>query len=268
MGSTSRTGRAVINPSAPEAVGVCDRCGNLWNLSRLRNQWQWQGTALMDTGVKVCPDCYDVPQPQLRTIILPPDPLPRLGARPEPYFLDEVSHYTLRGVIGHPFMFTARAAMECALTTAPNTGLAGMVEGFDAMSAALALGAVLVAAVGDAGAVTCELTLVANGDLVAAVVDTGTVSADLEVVRLIVAAISDTGSVSCDLDHTAAGNDLLQEDSSKLLLEDLSPIVLDTGIPALPAAGALTGTEQITVVQGGVTERTTLAALAIKLRGY
>ena len=40
----------------------------------------------------VCRDCYDIPQPQLRTIIIPPDPLPVLNARPEPYTTEVPSY--------------------------------------------------------------------------------------------------------------------------------------------------------------------------------
>jgi len=36
-----------------------------------------------------CPYCLDEPQPQLRTIIIPPDPDPVYEARPEQYSVDE-----------------------------------------------------------------------------------------------------------------------------------------------------------------------------------
>ena len=37
----------------------------------------------------VYPDEYDTPNRQLGTIILPPDPVPLMNARPEAYYIDE-----------------------------------------------------------------------------------------------------------------------------------------------------------------------------------
>lgn len=44
---------------------------------------QWSGTHLYNTGSLVCTagNCLDVPQEQLRTIILPPDPPPLQNSR-------------------------------------------------------------------------------------------------------------------------------------------------------------------------------------------
>ena len=45
-------------------------------------QYAWSGTHLYNIQVLVCRDrCYDLPNEQLRTIILPPDPPPILNAR-------------------------------------------------------------------------------------------------------------------------------------------------------------------------------------------
>jgi hypothetical protein len=89
MGSTSKYGRATINPSDPQALGICDRCGFLYNLNRLRFQWDWAGSGMVNRHLKVCETCYDTPQPQLRAIILPPDPAPKFDTRPEPFDIDE-----------------------------------------------------------------------------------------------------------------------------------------------------------------------------------
>lgn len=37
----------------------------------------------------MCDECLDNPQPQLKPIILPADPVPVANPRPEPYALDE-----------------------------------------------------------------------------------------------------------------------------------------------------------------------------------
>jgi len=43
----------------------------------------------MSTGILVCPICNDVPNRQLGSVILPPDPVGVLNARPENYTNDE-----------------------------------------------------------------------------------------------------------------------------------------------------------------------------------
>ena len=66
------------------------RCGFVGNLIDFKWQFQWRGLKLMNTGTLVCDDCLDLPQRQLGTIILSPDPMPLANARPEQYPLDEI----------------------------------------------------------------------------------------------------------------------------------------------------------------------------------
>jgi hypothetical protein len=80
------TGRASVSPYSPRAHAVCDRCGFRFNHDRLGWQYQWQGPRLQNIRLLVCPNgCLDKPQEQLRTIVLPPDPIPISNARPEDY---------------------------------------------------------------------------------------------------------------------------------------------------------------------------------------
>lgn len=73
---------ARVDPGNPEAFAQCDRCGFWRNVSDLTWQMQWAGTHIYNTGALVCEDrCLDVPNEQLRTIILPPDPPPVINAR-------------------------------------------------------------------------------------------------------------------------------------------------------------------------------------------
>lgn len=44
----------------------------------------------MSINLMVCKPCLDIPQRQLGTIILSPDPVPLVGALPEPYAIDEI----------------------------------------------------------------------------------------------------------------------------------------------------------------------------------
>lgn len=79
-------GRAQISERAPRALGICQRCGFMYNLDQLRFQWDWQqGPRLRNLMIKVCPTCWDVPQESGRTIILPPDPVPVPYPLPEDY---------------------------------------------------------------------------------------------------------------------------------------------------------------------------------------
>lgn len=79
------TGRARVSMRSPEAQGVCDRCYQNYSLRDLTWQFQWSGVKLQNLRLLVCKTCLDIPQPQLRTIVIPPDPLPVLNPRPESY---------------------------------------------------------------------------------------------------------------------------------------------------------------------------------------
>lgn len=79
-------GHAQISARSPRALGVCQRCGGLYNLDRLQWQLDWQqGPRLKNIRIRVCPTCLDVPQENGRTIVLPPDPRPVPFALPEDY---------------------------------------------------------------------------------------------------------------------------------------------------------------------------------------
>ena len=73
---------ARVDPTNPEAFAQCDRCGFWRNRTDLVWQVDWAGTHLYNKQILVCTDrCFDTPQEQLRTIILPPDPPPVVNAR-------------------------------------------------------------------------------------------------------------------------------------------------------------------------------------------
>lgn len=82
-------GRAEVDPSSPRAFAVCDRCGVWYNHCDLSSQWEWAGQTQIDMGILVCYRCLDDLQPQQRTIILPPDPLPVYQARVELSTIDD-----------------------------------------------------------------------------------------------------------------------------------------------------------------------------------
>lgn len=71
-----------INPESPEALGVCDRSGFVHNRKDLVRQMEWRGNALVWTGFYVGKTFLDKPNEQLRTPMLPPDPVPIMDPRP------------------------------------------------------------------------------------------------------------------------------------------------------------------------------------------
>jgi hypothetical protein len=82
-------GRAEISERQPRALGVCDRCGFLYNHCRIMWQYDWRGPRMQNERILVCDSCYDKPQQNgQRTIILPADPIPIQNARPEYYVPD------------------------------------------------------------------------------------------------------------------------------------------------------------------------------------
>jgi hypothetical protein len=86
-------GRASVDPSNPACWASCDRCGLLYNLNALSWQLEWAGPSLINKRLLVCSKCLDTPNPQLRALVLPPDPPPIFNARPEPYSIDEDGIY-------------------------------------------------------------------------------------------------------------------------------------------------------------------------------
>jgi hypothetical protein len=92
---------AKVNAQNPEAFAQCDRCGFWRNHNDLVEQDEWAGTHLYSISVFVCKErCYDIPQEQFRTIILPPDPPPVLNARVPDFEYEEqtprVTQYAMK----------------------------------------------------------------------------------------------------------------------------------------------------------------------------
>ena len=84
MGSFAPKGHAHVDPQRPAAFAICDRCGFLYNHRDLSWDSQWHGNQIKRTGFLVCEKCADIPNPTLRPIKLPADPVPILNPRSEP----------------------------------------------------------------------------------------------------------------------------------------------------------------------------------------
>jgi hypothetical protein len=81
MAYASRAGRARTSATNPQAHAICDRCGFRYNHVDLRWQYDWRGASLQNIRLLVCNTCYDVPQEQLRAIVVPADPVPIVNPR-------------------------------------------------------------------------------------------------------------------------------------------------------------------------------------------
>lgn len=97
MAYASKEGRTKIDARSPTASGQCDRCGFLYNHSHLRWQLDYSGAGLYNKRILVCEHCYDTPQQQLKVIVIPPDPLPVLNARPPDYVNSETNYRATSG---------------------------------------------------------------------------------------------------------------------------------------------------------------------------
>ena len=116
MAYASQAGRARTSSTSPQAHAICDRCGFRWNFVDLRWQFDWRGASLQNLRILVCRRCQDIPQEQLRAIVLPADPVPIINARPEQFISDEVDFIT----ISEPTVYDARTGIPIPSTTTIN----------------------------------------------------------------------------------------------------------------------------------------------------
>lgn len=87
-------GRARVSARNPRAFAICDRCGFLMNHDRLQWQYDWAGASLINKRILVCNTCLDVPQQQLRAIVIPADPVPIQNPRIQDYVTAETNYRT------------------------------------------------------------------------------------------------------------------------------------------------------------------------------
>jgi len=144
-------GRARISRANPEAQGVCDRCGGRYTHKTLRWQFEWAGARLQNRYILVCPGCLDIPQENIRTIVLPPDPRPIANPRPEQFTSDDnpisgigwdpANLFSLRGPLATSAFFgnlTGGGGVDSVFSGGRGIGVDGVFFGSPAKLAAQA----------------------------------------------------------------------------------------------------------------------------------
>ena len=116
-------GRAHTNTSSPTAYACCDRCGMWYNRDKLYWQFDYAGIRLQNLRILVCKTCLDVPQPQKKPVVVPPDPVPVMNPRPDLY--RPLMPFILTDTNGREITDTSGAYSP---VTAPQ-GPAGYVDG-------------------------------------------------------------------------------------------------------------------------------------------
>lgn len=97
MSYASKQGRARISSKSPQAAAVCDRCGGVYNHVDLQWQFDWAGAGMINKRILVCWHCNDTAQQQLRSIVLPPDPVPVMNPRPQDFINASTDFRTTSG---------------------------------------------------------------------------------------------------------------------------------------------------------------------------
>jgi hypothetical protein len=77
--------RTRVQPSAPAAFAVCDRCAFTYNHDRLQWQYEYAGPRLQNQRILVCDICLDIPQELNRPLRIPADPVPIRDPRSDLY---------------------------------------------------------------------------------------------------------------------------------------------------------------------------------------
>lgn len=101
---------------------------------------EWYGARVQNTNMLVCDTCMDDLQEQLRTIVIPPDPVPIKNPRPERYRIDNNPISTIGQLIGNLDQAGGLAAafdgntnkpgFMCAQRNLPTTGYTNTIGKF------------------------------------------------------------------------------------------------------------------------------------------
>lgn len=77
-----QSSRAYADLRQPSVWAFCDRCQFRYHHHDLQWQYDFRGNQLQNLRILVCRTCLDIPQDQLRVLIIGPDPYPVRDPRP------------------------------------------------------------------------------------------------------------------------------------------------------------------------------------------
>jgi hypothetical protein len=97
-------GKARVDKRNPQAFGIDDRSGFLYNLTDLKFQFEYRGNQLQNTWIRTSVKDLDIPQDQLRPRNLPPDPVPVWQPRTENYAAANAGGVPIGGTASVPNM--------------------------------------------------------------------------------------------------------------------------------------------------------------------
>ncbi len=83
--------RIHVNPAECVPWGTSDQNGMIGPRPKMGFQREWRGNKIVPLNILVHPDEKDIPNRQLGSLMLSPDPPPKRNARPEQYAIDEAS---------------------------------------------------------------------------------------------------------------------------------------------------------------------------------
>lgn len=122
-------GRARVSARNPQAFGICDRCGILYNHNQLQWQFDWAGASLINKRILVCDTCNDEPQNQLRAIVLPADPMPIINPRIQDYGTAETDVRITQGNTTNPVTGIPVPGGDTRITEDSNTRVTQEIGG-------------------------------------------------------------------------------------------------------------------------------------------
>lgn len=136
---------APVSLRHPTAWKICDRCGFRYSIPKTTWQYDWRGNQLQNLWLIVCPRCDDVPQPQLRPIIIGPDPVPVKDPRPgwSATQMGFTPAFTVTEILSDPYPpFGTPGGPSGLLSNGGVVQLTSLQSGWQTTPAGLAAGAV------------------------------------------------------------------------------------------------------------------------------
>ncbi len=111
--------RIWVDPTDPQPWGTSDQNGMIGPRPKMGYQREWRGNKIVPLNILVHPDEFDIPNRQLGSLLLSPDPPPKRNARPENYTIDEESYMITEGGSAIVVENTGTSILDAPITSEP-----------------------------------------------------------------------------------------------------------------------------------------------------